>query len=61
MKAFLWFVAPLSAFVFCLTACRNPEPSPEAQTRDQQSQKEAAKAQAQFFNQSPPPASKPGE
>jgi hypothetical protein len=43
-----------------LMGCSNG-PSTEAQSRDAQEQKDAAKKQAQFFNQSPPPLEKPGQ
>jgi len=51
----------MSAFALMLSGCKSPAPSPEEQTREMQRQQEEAKAQANFFKESPPPASKPGQ
>jgi outer membrane PBP1 activator LpoA protein len=60
MKTFSLFIVPMTIFALILSGCGTPHPSPEEVTREQQQEKETARAQANFFKESPPPASKPG-
>jgi hypothetical protein len=61
MKTLSLCIVTMSAFALMLSGCKSPAPSPEEQTREMQRQQEEAKAQANFFKESPPPASKPGQ
>jgi predicted small lipoprotein YifL len=60
MKTLSLCIVTMSTFALMLSGCGSPGPSPEEVTREQKRQQEEAKAQANFFKESPPPASQPG-
>jgi hypothetical protein len=59
MKTLSLFIVPLSVFALLLSGCKSSGPSPEEQTREEQRQREAARARVNFFKESPPPANNP--
>jgi hypothetical protein len=59
MKEPSLFIVPISILGLISSGCGTPHPSPEAQTREWERQRQIAEKQANFFNENSPPDQQP--